>query len=91
MSIIVISRRGVHTLERRFWGVVVGVNLPYSAFLLYIHFFNGEQTKGEYYFRPCMDSLQDAILGNNNTKIVKLLDLLKKQLDRIEKKIEELK
>jgi hypothetical protein len=22
----------VHTLERRFWGVVVGVNLPYSAF-----------------------------------------------------------
>ena len=30
----------------------------------------------------------DSLRGNNNTKIVHLLDLLKKQLDRIEKKIE---
>jgi hypothetical protein len=28
--------------------------------------------------------LIDALKGNNNTKIVHLLDLLKKQLDRIE-------
>jgi hypothetical protein len=29
----------VHTLERRFWGVEVGVNLPYSAFICDYLFF----------------------------------------------------
>jgi hypothetical protein len=29
----------VHTLERRFWGVEVGVNLPYSAFFFDYLFF----------------------------------------------------
>ena len=31
-----------------------------------------------------IDNMMDSIYGNTNTKIVKLLDLLKKQLDRIE-------
>jgi hypothetical protein len=33
-------------------------------------------------------NLEDAVKGNNNTKIVHLLELLKMQLDRIEEKIE---
>jgi hypothetical protein len=31
--------------------------------------------------------LMDSIYGNTNTKIIKLLDLLKKQLDRMEERI----
>ena len=37
-----------------------------------------------------VSNLEDAVKGNNNTKIVHLLELLKMQLDRIERKIEEL-
>ena len=33
-------------------------------------------------------SFSDALKGNDNTKIIKLLDLLKKQLDRMERKID---
>jgi len=32
-------------------------------------------------------SVIDSMLGNDNTKIIKLLDLLKKQLDRMESSI----
>jgi hypothetical protein len=35
-----------------------------------------------------MSDLIDSVRGNNITKVVQLLDLLKKQLDRMESKID---
>ena len=81
----------MHTLERRFWGVEVGVNLPYSAFFFDYLFFQRRTDYNQIHYPTNMVSnLEDAVKGNNNTKIVHLLELLKMQLDRIERKIEEL-
>ena len=38
-----------------------------------------------------MSDLIDSLRGNNITKVVQLLDLLKKQLDRMESKIDAIK
>ena len=65
------------------------MNLPYSAFVCVYLFFQRRIDYNQIHYAINMASdMIDSLRGNNNTKIVHLLDLLKKQLDRIEKKIE---
>ena len=65
------------------------MNLPYSAFFFDYLFFQRRIDYNQIHYAINMASdMIDSLKGNNNTKIVHLLDLLKKQLDRIEKKIE---
>ena len=57
--------------------------------LLYILFFQRRIDYNQTHYAINMSSdMIDALKGNNNTKIVHLLDLLKKQLDRIENMLE---
>ena len=66
-----------------------GTERPLDLFFIGVLFFQRRIDYNQIHYAINMASdMIDSLRGNNNTKIVHLLDLLKKQLDRIEKKIE---
>ena len=66
-----------------------GTERPLDLFFIGVLFFQRRIDYNQIHYAINMASdMIDSLRGNNNTKIVHLLDLLKKQIDRIEKKIE---
>jgi hypothetical protein len=66
-----------------------GTERPLDLFFIGVLFFQRRTDYNQTHYPINMvNNLEDALKGNNNTKIVHLLDLLKKKLDRIESKID---